>query len=132
MPLQFGPDCTTSNCFGYGSNAGAGIGYTNMTCDSSSSLQAWQDSDQLLFSYGRRNVFESREELQYKSNVCNRIECRLNGKAGFTGKYWWSYAEFVINVFFTTELVMRLTSSTSMWHYFQDKLNLLDIINVVS
>ena len=126
IPLQF--HCDHSLCVGKGRNFGSGIGNTNMTCDSSSSLQAFATTEELLFKYKANTVFTSKADRQLRSNICNRIECSLDGENENPGQFFWNSSEMLINSLFSAELLARILSSGSVGNYFADKMNFVDLI----
>jgi hypothetical protein len=129
--IQLRFNCEDSDCFGQENNFGTAPGNTNMTCAATSTLQAFATQDELVAKYGFITVFDGRDTMQYKSTLCNRIECRLNGKALFDAKKYWIYAEAAINILFSLELAARIASSGSISNYFSDTMNLLDLAVVV-
>ena len=128
-PLRY--HCKEENCFGYGHNFGSGIGNTNMTCDDSSMLQAFSTSDDLRFRYPKITAFTSNAQTQLRSNICNRLECSLDGAALFDAKSYWIYSELCINLFFSLELLMRIAASGSIGLYFSDTMNLIDLFVLI-
>jgi len=129
IPLKYG--CKEFDCIGHGRNFGSGIGNTNMTCDASSSLQAFAAHEELIYRYKHPTVFQSRESRQFRTAICNRVECRLGGEAAFPGHRYWLGAEITINLLFTIELIARIIASNSIADYFADKVNFVDIIVIL-
>jgi hypothetical protein len=138
-------NCDTTACFGYGANFGASNSL--MSCKYRSDSVYWLDDDfagsnteqrnfaekyDLLQRYGMPSMFSSRLDMQTSSDVCGRVECRLNGDAQFEAKTLWVTGEFVLNNFFACELIMRAFAVGNTFVYFMSSpYHFFDLLAIV-
>jgi hypothetical protein len=132
---SFGPtsqrlsfNCHEGNCFGHGLNFGSS--YTNMTCLSESVLP-FQSKTELDYTYGTPYLLTGRQQMHRINPVCTRIECTDNSSTYYDGNPMWIAVEFMINLLFSIELILRIAVAESMFAYWQDKMNLFDIFAVL-
>jgi hypothetical protein len=120
--------CTDSNCFKYGSNFGS-IG-TNTTC-SNLANPPFQDLEELDNYYGKPYLFTSRQKMHHLSPICTRIECIDNSDSYTDVRVLWIVAEFLTNIIFTIEWVLRIYVAESVWTYLYDLMNFFDVLSIV-
>jgi hypothetical protein len=125
-------DCKDNNCFGYNYNFGALN--SNITCNSelNQDMLPFQTQDMLTYTYGSKTIFTSRYFSQQTQDVCDRIECRLDGDPPLlNGNWFWVRGEFLINFVFTVEFIVRLWLSSSLKSFASDKMNHFDLISII-
>ena len=65
------------------------------------------------------------------SPICTRIECIDNSNSYTDTRVLWLLAEFVTNITFTIELILRIFVAESLMHYARDKMNFLDVLSII-
>ena len=70
--------------------------------------------------------------MNKQSDICTRIECRLDGEASWNAaKFFW-YGEAIINMFFLLEMSMRIYATGSIIVYFLSSIyHCFDLIAIV-
>lgn len=123
--LQF--RCESHNCFGYGNNFGASV--TNVTC-SNPSYSPFQTKDDLEYTYRSPYVFTTRARMHMINPICTRIECKEN-IGSYNGNPVWIGFEFITNLVFTIEIVLRMVVSDSVLEYLNNTMNIFDILSIL-
>ena len=142
-PLQFW--CSGADCFGHGDNFGSAS--SKRECGSQSQGlelgSPFQSSADLAQSYRRvPNLLTSRGSRQRQSDVCRRIECAgiltalgsgsgSGSVASTLAPLLWYYAELLIGVGFTAELLLRLWVAASFREHASNALTWVDVLSVV-
>jgi hypothetical protein len=133
--------CGDETCFGYGANFGGPI--TNMSCaymggtvpkpdDTYTNyyLSPFQDSVELLSTYGYATIFTGRTAAHQLSAICNRLECDYEHETLVNGNPLWIFCESLFNAVFLIELLIRLSVSQDLAEFCLDKLNIVDTMAV--
>lgn len=123
--LSYG--CTTADCFRRGTNFGAEN--SNVTCLNHDS-PPFQDMAALDFEYGKPYLFTSREKMHLINPICTRIECMDNSNEYTDVQFFWVLVEFIINITFTVELLLRIAVTDSIVKFVYDYLNIFDVLSV--
>lgn len=120
-------ECDSFKCFGHGLNFGSY--HTNMTCVNAT-VVPFQSKSELEYLYGKPYLFTPREDMHRINPVCSRLECIDNSETYFDGRPLWTATEFLTNIIFTVELVLRVVVADSFRTYYQDKMNVFDVLAV--
>lgn len=119
--------CDEMDCFGYGANFGAAHSYLN--CSSASSTP-FQDQESLRSHYGVPTLLFNRLKMHRSHDVCTRIECMDNSDSYFDARSWWIGIEFIMNIIFSIEIILRISVADSFMAYWKDKMNLMDLLAI--
>eukprot|EP01032_Pedospumella_encystans_P017450 gene17450-19885_t len=126
MKMQY--NCEEDTCFKYGNNFGSLN--TSMSCYNTT-VPPFQDLETLEGRYGKPYLFTSRAQMHLLSPICTRIECIDNSNSYTDTRVLWLLAEFVTNITFTIELILRIFVAESLMHYARDKMNFLDVMSII-
>lgn len=138
-------NCGGPQCYGVGANYGSDTSL--MSCKYRSDSIFWEDDDfaasnieqknfrdrfDLAKEYGPSTVFTSRLDMQLRSDICGRIECRLDGEAQYNLDSLFLTAEIVLNAIFTVEVILRIyTTGHTVVYFLSDKSHIMDVLAVL-
>jgi hypothetical protein len=119
-------DCSGNNCFGHGYNFGSDA--TSMSCEGDNT--PFQSNIDLNIHYREVTMFTQPEDVQRRYAICTRIEC-VNNEVSFDAHVWWIVGEYITNIIFTIEVMLRMICIGSVELYFLDKLNIIDFLSIL-
>lgn len=141
--LQF--QCKEANCYGIGPNFGSTTSL--MSCKYRSDSSYWEDATfaasnteqknfrtryELSREYGMTTMLTTRYDMQVRSDVCARIECRLDGEAEYNMDNLFLAAEITLNTVFTIEVLLRIHATGHTLVYFMSDIShILDVLAVL-
>lgn len=121
-------NCDDSSCYGQYSNFGSPL--SNLTCESSTN--PFRSANALLFQYRNNEFIATRNEMQQRRAVCNRIECTNNtDNQTANGNKFWFWGEIMTNAFFTIEFILRVIVSNSVSGFVFDGYNQIDFWSII-
>lgn len=124
-PLKF--SCTSSECFAYGRNFGSRS--SALSCGNK--VLPFQSTADLYYHYGQPSMFTTRQKMQKMSAICSRLQCTVHTGDIFDTSSYWYYTEFIISVYFSIELLLRMWVASSLRDYCRNFINWFDILAVV-